>query len=193
LEVYANGSALFYFNDTPNVPGGGHESIIGWECIGVGQGYWWRIVPGQNVVWCNLFQLTVNEVGGTEMVNLAYGIAGVEATGLCPRNFSTAEELQLVQATLVKVSSGDGENDDGSGGAVTCTIPASEGQPSCRSRFDREAPNPFVNRSSVDEIFPPRDPSTCVAEASDSYRQQINCRVAALIGMTLLLWVLVNL
>jgi len=89
--------------------------------------------------------------GGTEMVNHAYGIASVEATGLCPRNFSTTEELKLIQATLVKVSSGDGKSDNGSGGAVMCMILASEGQPSCRLHFEREAPNPFVNHSSLDK------------------------------------------
>ena len=158
LTMENDGTNVWYFDGQPQT-GIGVEAVIGWQCVDVGKGYWWGMVPNSNVAWCNVFQVTNITVGDNtpalEYINWSYGGEGVGAisTGECPVTFSTEKDLKPLQASFTRTVSAAAV-------AFTCSVPAgsSTKQPSCKSQFeDGSVPNPFQSGESLPII----DAETC--------------------------------
>lgn len=155
LQMAENGVNVWSFEDKETgqllrQTGEGVETIIGFQCIDVGRGYWWGMVPYSDVLWCNLFQ--VEELSSDDhttlvsYINLAYGGEGVGAlsAGECPTNLASPDpSLNYLQASFTKRIVKSDESIP-----MTCDVPAGSTdrvQPSLYSQFPAGAPipNPF--------------------------------------------------
>ncbi len=155
LQMAENGVNVWSFENKETgellvQTGEGVETMVGYQCIDVGRGYWWGMVPYSDVLWCNLFQ--VEEVSSDENTilvsyhNLAYGGEGVGAlsAGACPTHLASGDlSVNHVQASFTKrILKSDAL-------AMTCNVPAGtpgRRQPSHNSQFlhGTPIPNPFI-------------------------------------------------
>ncbi len=160
LEMAQNGVNVWSFEDKETgqllrQTGEGVEVIVGFQCVDVGRGYWWGMVPYSDVLWCNLFQ--VEEVSSNDhttlvsYINLAYGAGegvGAVSTGECPTNLMSPDpSINHLQASFTKRIVKSSETI-----ALTCNVPAGSAdrvQPSHNSQFPSGAPipNPFTMNS----------------------------------------------
>jgi len=179
LEMYPNGTNAWIF-DGVRQTGLGYEAVVGWQCIGVGRGYWWGMVRYSNVTWCNLFQVSQDEeTGDVGYINYAYGGEGVGALsqGSCPVDLATdAGDLSPLQASFVRVTgppSNGLTNNETAAVMMTCNVPAGgeQLQPSCNPQFGGNytaggvGPDPFESGDSLPAI----DPDTCLSIDARTY------------------------
>lgn len=181
LEMYPNGTNLWIF-DGEIQTGSGVEAVVGWHCIDVGVGYWWGMVPYDDVLWCNLFQVTRNEAGEDVYINYALGGEGIGAQtlGSCPEDVlpeATNTGFQPLQASFSKLPSAVNAVQ------MTCRVPAGQPQPSCNSLFTDDAvPNPFA----VGKSLPVINATTCAALDDTSSSPQIPWCMAAMMSLVAL-------
>lgn len=150
LQMAENGANLWSFEDKETgqlvrqTGRGGVETMVGFQCIDVGRGYWWGMVPDSDILWCNLFQ--VQEISSDEhttvvsYINLAHGDEGE-----CPTHLASPEpDIVQLQSSFTKRVLTSSKSL-----AMTCNVPAGSTdrvQPSHNSQFPhgQAIPNPFI-------------------------------------------------
>lgn len=158
LQMVENGVNLWSFQDKETghlvrqTGRGGVETMVGFQCIGVGRGYWWGMVPDSDIRWCNLFQVQVissdENTTVVSYINLAHGDEGE-----CPTHLSSPEPGMVhLQASFTKRVLTSSKSLD-----MTCNVPSGSTdrvQPSHNSQFahDQAIPNPFLVTPSAPSV-----------------------------------------
>lgn len=160
------------------------ETIVGWQCVGHGTGYWWGMVKGDPQKWCNAFQLQQTSPETYVYYNLAN--SGLNRNGditplnNCPTSFTGLFSEDIIEAT-VYIEKSKLMNST----LWQCVKPSSEGQQSCNSLFNSSnIANPWAGGIRL----PILDPVTCLRTSDgDASRPSLG-----LLGVVILIFKFLN-